>query len=86
MTLDISWNHLQPILKHSKNYQNSLKNLPKYIKSSEQPGVSRHEYFVLAAGGRPSTRSPPGRLVEHDFQRLVMRESFYINFEAFIMI
>ena len=51
-----------------------------------RPGVSRHEYSVLAAGGRPSTRSPPGRLVEHDFQRLVMQGSFYMNFEAFIVI
>ena len=35
-----------------------------------RPRVSRYEYFVLlAAGGRPSTWSPPGRLVEHDDQR-----------------
>ena len=40
----------------------------------------------LAAGGRPSTRSPPGRLVEHNFERLVMQESFYMNLEAFIKI
>ena len=46
------------------------KNTIKFIKSSKRPGVSRHEYFVLlAAGGRPSTWSPPGRLVEHDNQR-----------------
>ena len=34
--------------------------------------------FKLAAGGRPSTRSPPGRLVEHDFNALSYREDFLL--------
>ena len=38
------------------------KNLRKFTKSSERSGVSRHECFVLAAGGKPSTWLPPGRL------------------------
>ena len=51
------------------------------MKRSVRPRVSKHEYFVLKAGGKPSTWLPPEGLVEQVFSIFLFFLVFFIFFQ-----
>ena len=56
------------------------KNYPKFLNTFvDTPVFSGNYPVLLAAGGRPSTWSPPGRLVEHDS---VLQNNYFHIFPA----